>query len=74
MCRPGARVRVRVREGGWSAKLYLVEVCTRGCTRVAVGFVGVSTTWLKDLRCRGAAPNKASRELSEKAERASGCG
>lgn len=53
------------REGGWNVKLYPVEVGARG-------FVGNSTTrLLKDLGLRGARLHKATREISEEAEKAS---
>ncbi len=53
------------REGGWSVKLYPVEVGPRG-------FVGATMTrLLKDLRCWRARLHRATRELSEEAERAS---
>ncbi|KAJ8353609.1 hypothetical protein SKAU_G00211760 [Synaphobranchus kaupii] len=53
------------REGGWSARLYPVEVGARG-------FVGGSTTCLlKDLGLRGRALSKATREIAEEAEEAS---
>ncbi|KAJ8339289.1 hypothetical protein SKAU_G00360750 [Synaphobranchus kaupii] len=53
------------REGGWSARLYPVEVGARG-------FVGGSTTCLlKDLGLRGRALSKATREIAEEVEKAS---
>ena len=53
------------REGGWSTRLYPVEVGARG-------FVGDSTTrLLKDLGLRGTRLHKATREISEEAEKAS---
>src|SRR4029434_3503076 len=53
------------RESGWSTRLFPVEVGTRG-------FVGSSMTrLLKELGLRGRKLHKATREMSEKAERAS---
>ena len=53
------------RESGWSTRLFPVEVGTRG-------FVGSSMTrLLKELGLRGKELHKATRELSEEAEKAS---
>ena len=52
------------RESGWSARTYPVEVGVRG-------FVGSSTSrLLKDVGLRGARLSKATKELSEEAEKA----
>ena len=53
------------RESGWTARTYPVEVG-------AGGFVGSSTArLLKDVGLRGARLSKATKELSEEAEKAS---
>ena len=53
------------RESGWTAKTYPVEVGARG-------FVGSSTSrLLRDVGLRGAKLSKATKELSEEAEKAS---